>query len=75
MIRLKIDKILEKRPEWSMYKLHIATGIRPNTVSDMVNNKAKQWSPENLEKIARALNVKSIDELVEYIPEEDVNEN
>jgi DNA-binding Xre family transcriptional regulator len=67
LLRLKIDKILESRPEWSMYKLHIATGIRPNTVSDMVNNKAKQWSPENLDKIYKALELNSVDDLVEYV--------
>lgn len=66
MIRLKLDKILDSRPDWSMYKLHIATGIRPNTISDMVNNRAKQWSPENLDKICKALDLESIDEIIEY---------
>lgn len=72
MLRLRIDKILEEKPDWTMYKLHLKTGIRPNTVSDLVNNKAKAWSPENLNKIYKALGLNSVDELFEY--EEDAEQ-
>lgn len=69
MFRLKIDKILENSPDISMYKLHILTGIRPNTISDLVNNRAKHWSPDNLEKIYKALELSSVDDLIEYVEE------
>ncbi|EJW14468.1 helix-turn-helix transcriptional regulator [Paenibacillus alvei] len=69
MIRLIIDKKL-KELGWSNYKLHQLTGIRPNTINDLVDNKAKAWSPENLTKIYKALNLESIDDLLEYVEEE-----
>ncbi|MDY8095836.1 MULTISPECIES: helix-turn-helix domain-containing protein [Paenibacillus] len=74
MFRLKLDQILESKPDWTMYKLHIQTGIRPNTISDMVNNKAKQWSPENLNKIYKALGLESVNDLIEYVDEAEQEE-
>ncbi|MCY9762131.1 hypothetical protein M5X12_16285 [Paenibacillus alvei] len=35
-----------------------------------MDNKAKAWSPENLTKIYKALNLESIDDLLEYVEEE-----
>ncbi|BFH16356.1 helix-turn-helix transcriptional regulator [Paenibacillus melissococcoides] len=69
MIRLKLDEILKQR-DISMYKLHQMTGIRPNTVSDLVNNKAKQWSPEALNTIFKALELESIHDLIEFVEDE-----
>ncbi|SYX85880.1 helix-turn-helix domain-containing protein [Paenibacillus alvei] len=69
MIRLIIDKKL-KELGWSNYKLHQLTGIRPNTINDLVDNKSKAWSPENLTKIYKALNLDSMDELFEHVEEE-----
>jgi len=69
MIRLIIDKKL-KELGWSNYKLHQLTGIRPNTINDLADNKSKAWSPENLTKIYKALNLESMDELFEYVEEE-----
>jgi DNA-binding Xre family transcriptional regulator len=69
LFKLKINKLLEDRPDISMYKLHILTGIRPNTISDLVNNRAKHWSLDNLERIYKALELKSVDELIEHIEE------
>lgn len=53
-----------------MYKLHQMTGIRPNTVSDLVNNKAKHWSLDVLDKIYKALELESVLELIEYVEDE-----
>ncbi|QYR20781.1 helix-turn-helix transcriptional regulator [Paenibacillus sp. sptzw28] len=47
------------------------TGIRWNTVDDMAKNKARHWSPENLDKIMQALGVETIGELIEYIKEQE----
>lgn len=72
MLRLKLDKLLyEKR--MNMNQLSEMTGIRFPTISDMTKNRAKMWSRENLNKIMAALGLKSIDELIEYVPDE-VNE-
>lgn len=69
MIRLKLDEILRQR-DISMYKLHQMTGIRPNTVSDLVNNKAKHWSPEALNTIFKVLELESIHDLIEFVEDE-----
>ena len=66
MIRLKLDKIIADK-NISMYKLHIMTGVRPNTVSDLVNNRAKQWSPELLDKVCKALEISDVNDLFEII--------
>lgn len=69
MIRLKIKEILESK-EMSNYKLHLATEVRANTINEYVNNTAKSWSPEVLEKICEVLDIKSIEELMEIVNEE-----
>ncbi|WP_433946225.1 helix-turn-helix domain-containing protein [Paenibacillus sp. SN-8-1] len=38
-------------------------------MDDMAKNKAKHWSPENLEKIFRALELQSVNDLIEYVEE------
>ncbi|WP_135553178.1 helix-turn-helix domain-containing protein [Paenibacillus cymbidii] len=43
------------------------TGIRYPTVLDMENNVSKAWSPENLNKIMAALELRDIGELIEYV--------
>jgi DNA-binding Xre family transcriptional regulator len=70
MLRLKLDKILAEKGI-SMYKLHNMTQIRPNTISDLVNNKAKQWSPEVLDKICKALEITNVDDLFEIVEDEE----
>lgn len=65
MLRLKIKELMvEKR--YNTRQLSQATGIRWNTVDDMVNNRAKHWLPENLEKIYKVMGLTSISELLEY---------
>ncbi|AVF26027.1 hypothetical protein ERICIV_01873 [Paenibacillus larvae subsp. larvae] len=70
LIRLKIDRIIAADPELTMYKLHVLTGIRPNTISDLVNNRAKHWSVENLEKIMNALKLEDVSELMEFVKDD-----
>lgn len=69
MLRLKMDRILFER-RISANQLSKMTGIRYPTVLDMENNKSKAWSPENLEKIMIALELKEVSELIEYVPED-----
>lgn len=73
MLRLKIEELL-KAKGMSRYKLHLETQVRANTINEYVSNTAKSWSPEILEKICNVLDVKTIDELMEYVPEEKMNE-
>ncbi|MFD2334759.1 helix-turn-helix domain-containing protein [Cohnella sp. GCM10020058] len=65
MLRLKLRQIMfEKR--WNTRQLSEATGIRWNSVDDMVENRSKRWTVENLEKIMEVLGIEDISELIEY---------
>ncbi|MGG3278846.1 helix-turn-helix domain-containing protein [Paenibacillus solani] len=69
MFKLKLDKILfEKR--MNANQLSELTGIRYPTILDMVKNKSKAWSPDNLDKVYKALELTSVTELIEYVNEE-----
>ena len=69
MFKLKLNRILfEKR--MNANQLSELTGIRYPTILDMVKNKSKAWSPDNLDKVYKALELTSINELIEYVNEE-----
>lgn len=68
MLRLRLREIMfEKR--WNTRQLSEATGIRWNSVDDMVENRSKRWTVENLEKIMEVLAIEDISELIEYVKE------
>lgn len=68
MFKLKLDKILfEKR--MNANQLSEMTGIRYPTILDMVKNKSKAWSPDNLDKVYKALELTSVTDLIEYVDE------
>lgn len=69
MFKLKLNRILfEKR--MNANQLSELTGIRYPTILDMVKNKSKAWSPDNLDKVYKALELSSVTELIEYVNEE-----
>lgn len=65
MIRLKLQELMDTRGANSR-QVSVGTGIRWNTVDDMAKNRAKAWSPENLEKIMVFFGLKQIGELIDY---------
>ena len=68
MLILKLDDLMaEKRI--NTRQLSEMTGIRWNTLDDMKKNKARQWSPENLEKIMVALDIKNVSDLIKRVEE------
>jgi len=70
MLRLKLREIMfEKR--WNARQLSEATGIRWNSIDDMMENRSKRWTVENLEKIMEVLDIKDVSELIEYVKETD----
>lgn len=68
MFRLKLQELMDIRG-LNTRQLSEQTGIRWNTVDDMAKNKAKHWSPENLEKVYKALELTSVNDLIEYVEE------
>ncbi|SMF89043.1 putative transcriptional regulator [Paenibacillus uliginis N3/975] len=65
MLYLKLEEHMSEK-RINTRQLSEMTGIRWNTVDDMVKNKSKHWSPENLEKVMLALEISSISDLIEY---------
>ncbi|KGE21096.1 helix-turn-helix domain-containing protein [Paenibacillus wynnii] len=66
--KLKLEKLMFER-RINTKQLSELADIRWNTVNDMVNNKSKHWSIENLNKIMIALSLEDISELIEYVAE------
>lgn len=72
MIKFKLHTILEEKGQ-TMYWLSKETGIRPNTISQWVNDssadaekKVKQISVDTLEKMCAALEC-NVSDLIEYV--------
>lgn len=65
MLILKLNEHMEEK-RINARQLSVMTGIRWNTIDDMAKNKAKHWSPENLEKVMEALGIEDITALIEY---------
>lgn len=73
MLILKLDQFMDEK-RMNTRQLSEITGIRWNTVDDMVKNKSKHWVPENLEKIMDALGIKDISDIIERVHEEEPKE-
>ncbi|MEX3914412.1 helix-turn-helix domain-containing protein [Bacillus paralicheniformis] len=76
MIRFKLDQVLREKDK-TMYWLSRKTEIRPNTISQWVNNehlpedkKVKSINVEALNKICKVLHCK-LDDLIEYVEDYD----
>ncbi|MGO4540394.1 helix-turn-helix domain-containing protein [Paenibacillus sp. 2TAB19] len=69
MLKLKLAEIILKKGT-NARQLSQATGIRWNTIDDMINNQSKTWSPTNLEKVMISLGIEDVSELIEYVKEE-----
>ncbi len=72
MIRIKLKQLLEEKDK-TMYWLSKQTGIRPNTISQWVNNeelsedkKVKSISLEALDKICTALDCR-VEDIIEHV--------
>ena len=72
MIKFKLKELLDQK-EKTMYWLSKETGIRPNTISQWVNNeeleedkKVKSISIDTLDRLCKTLDCK-VQELIEYI--------
>ncbi|RUT39488.1 XRE family transcriptional regulator [Paenibacillus anaericanus] len=73
VLKLKLREVMfEKR--WNARQLSEATGIRWNSIDDMMENRSKRWSVENLEKIMEVLGIESVNDLIEYIDDKKTTE-
>ncbi len=78
MIKFKLAEVLENKGK-TMYWLSRETGVRPNTISQWVNNdqleegkKVKSISVDTLESVCNALECK-IEDVIELVKESNTN--
>jgi DNA-binding Xre family transcriptional regulator len=67
-LRVKLDEVLKDR-NMSQKELAKLTGIRPAAISELYNNQRKSINREHIEKIAAALNISDISELITIVDE------
>jgi putative transcriptional regulator len=67
-LRIKLDEVLKDR-NMSQKELAKLTGIRPAAISELYNNQRKSINREHIEKIAAALNISDISELITIVDE------
>lgn len=63
-IKIKLRILMAER-NIKQKELSTATGIRPNTISDMMNDTYKHISKENLDKLCKYFNCK-VEDIIEY---------
>ncbi|WP_339145471.1 MULTISPECIES: helix-turn-helix transcriptional regulator [unclassified Sutcliffiella] len=80
MIRFKLEELLKEKG-MTMYHLSKASGVRPNTISQWVNNntlepekRVKSISTETLESICTVLDCE-IGDVIEILKEENHHDN
>jgi len=62
-IKICLNELLYKH-DLSIYQLHLKTGIRRATLSEIANNKRQRIQIEHIEKIANALQIDDINEIM-----------
>jgi len=65
-IKTRIKDELEARG-MTQKELAELTGIRPATINDLYHDRSKQFPRDVLEKIASALNIDEISEIIELV--------
>lgn len=69
MIKNHLSKLMgEKR--YSIVEVSRLTGMSPSTISNIYNEKIKRMDYDTVDKLCKLFNCK-IQDLIEYIPEED----
>ncbi|MCM3705850.1 MULTISPECIES: helix-turn-helix domain-containing protein [Cytobacillus] len=63
-IRVKLDEVL-KNKDLTQKQLAEMTGLRAASISELYNNQRTSINKEHLQKIAEALNINDISELLE----------
>jgi DNA-binding Xre family transcriptional regulator len=73
MVYFKLKELLTQQ-NISTYRLSKLTGISEHNLARIRENQITQIELATLEKIYKALELNSIDELIEYIPDEEPDE-
>lgn len=65
-IKLQLNQLMHKH-NLSITQLHIKTGIRRATLSELANERRQRIQFEHLEKIVNALNIQDMNELLSIV--------
>lgn len=69
-VKLQLNQLMHKH-DLSITQLHIKTGIRRATLSELANERRQRIQFDHLEKIVNALDIKDMNELLCIIEEEE----
>lgn len=69
-VKLCLNELLHKH-NLSINELHLKTGVRRATLSELANGKRQRIQFEHLEKIANALGINDMNEIITFV-EDDV---
>ncbi|SCY98738.1 MULTISPECIES: helix-turn-helix transcriptional regulator [unclassified Lysinibacillus] len=64
-LKSNLGELLKKRG-WDQKKLVEETGLNPRTISELVNDKTIRINKNALEKIAVALNIDDVSEIIQF---------
>lgn len=64
-LKSNLGEILKKRG-WDQKKLVEETGLNPRTISELVNDKTIRINKNALEKIAEALKIDDVSEIIQF---------
>lgn len=62
-VKVRLNDLLSDY-DLSLNQLHLLTGIRRATLSEIANNKRQRIQLEHIEKIANALEIEDINEII-----------
>lgn len=69
-VQLQLNQLMHKH-RLSITQLHIKTGIRRATLSELANGRRQRIQFEHLDKIVNALNIKDMNELFQIVEDEE----
>ncbi|GAF23148.1 transcriptional regulator, Cro/CI family [Bacillus sp. JCM 19047] len=64
-VEIALNELLHKH-ELSIHALHLKTGIRRATLSELANGKRERIQLEHIEKIAEALEIDDMNEILRF---------
>ena len=64
-LKSNLGELLKKKG-WDQKRLVEETGLNPRTISELVNNKTIRINKNALEKIAEALNIDDVSEIIQF---------
>lgn len=68
-IKLQLNELMHKH-NLSITQLHIKTGIRRATLSELANNRRQRIQFEHIEKIVNALDITDMNEIIKIVEDE-----